>query len=141
MGRTQLIVAKLPSEEFHRCCPADETVRVKLNAQLVKEVNDLPDERVIRQITVALKALAHPLRLEMSLLLLKRDHCICELVQLTGRKPNLASHHLASMRRSGIVEARWVSGRKYCGLSESAARLLRGCRQATDFLTNPNLPL
>jgi len=137
MASNQLTIEKHLSQEFRRCCPADKAVRIRLNDRLIREMQELPNERAIRQITVALKALAHPLRLEISLLLLKRDHCVCELVQQTRRKPNLVSHHLASMKRSGIVEFRWHSGHKYCGLSGSAARLLRGCRQATDLLIQP----
>ena len=135
MVSNQFTIEKRLSQEFHRCCPADKAVKLRLNNRLIRETKELPNPRTLRQITTTLKSLAHPLRLEMSLLLLQRDHCICELVQQTGKKPNLVSHHLASMRRSGIVEFHWHSGRKYCGLSESAARLLRGCRQATGFLT------
>ena len=138
MASNQFTIQEPISQEFHVCCPADKAVRIRLSNRLIREMKELPNERTLRQITAALKALAHPLRLEISLLLLQRDHCICELVQQTRKKPNLVSHHLASMRRSGIVEFHWHSGRKYCGLSKSAVRLLRGCRQATDLLTQPD---
>jgi DNA-binding transcriptional ArsR family regulator len=119
-----------PMREFHRCCPSDPSVRVRLNEKLTKELSDLPGSSELDQLSTVLRALSHPLRLKIALLLLKRDHCVCELVQLTGKKPNLVSHHLAAMREQGIVEYRRESGWKYYSLTEGVAGLMRGCGQA-----------
>lgn len=124
-----------PTPRHHRCCPKDQSLKTKLNERLIRELIELPDEDTLKEISRTLRALSHPLRLKMALLLLNRDHCVCELVQLTRKKPNLVSHHLASMRTNGIVNVRRKSGWKYYGLNERSARLLNGCNQVVDTLT------
>lgn len=61
---------------------------------------------------------------EMAFLLSKRDHCVCELVQLTGKKRNLVSHHLAVMRKNNAVTPYLKSGLKYYKLDERALFIL-----------------
>jgi len=124
-----------PVPRHHRCCPKDQSLKAKLSERLVRELTELPDEDTLEEISGTLRVLSHPLRLKMALLLLKRDHCVCELVQLTRKKPNLVSHHLASMRTNGIVDVRRKSGWKYYSLKEDSARLLNGCSQVVDTLT------
>lgn len=112
--------------KVQRCCAADPSIRVKLEEELKRQLGDIPNEESLGENSKILYALSHPLRLKMALLLLRRDHCVCELVQLTRRKRNLVSHHLAIMRKSGIVGSYVKSKWKYYKLNESAVRVLKG---------------
>lgn len=106
-------------------------MKLKLDEQMEGELRNLPNEVNLNESARVLGSLSHPLRLKMALLLLKRDHCVCELVQLTRRKQNLVSHHLAVMRKRRTVESHMASGRKYYRLNDSAVDLLRGFEQVS----------
>lgn len=122
------------TSKFRNCCPEDQAIRLKLEEQLEGELRDVPNEESLKENAKVLRALSHPLRLQIGLLLLKRDHCVCELVQLTGRKRNLVSHHLSVMRRSGVVHPH-VSRWKYYRLDERAVHILRGFQHTSDSPT------
>lgn len=53
-----------------------------------------------------LKALADPVRLRIAGLLAQRELCVCDLEALLGISQSMTSHHLAVLRRAGIVQAR-----------------------------------
>jgi len=62
-----------------------------------------------------LKALAEPTRIRIFDLLMKGDHCNCELSDALEIAPNLVSHHLRILREAELVDverdasdARWV---------------------------------
>ncbi len=63
----------------------------------------------------ALKALAHPTRLQIVDLLMQGMHCNCELAAQLGLAPNLLSYHLRLLEAAGLVasardehDARWI---------------------------------
>lgn len=52
-----------------------------------------------------LKALAHPIRIELVKLLSKGEKCLCNLLPLVKLDQPIASQHLAVLRHAGVVEA------------------------------------
>lgn len=111
--------------KVQRCCATDSSMKIRLEEEVRRQLEDIPNEESLEENSKILHALSHPLRLKIAFLLLKRDHCVCELVQLTRKKSNLVSHHLAIMRKSGVVDAYIKSPWKYYKLNESAARILK----------------
>ncbi|HEY9247235.1 MAG TPA: metalloregulator ArsR/SmtB family transcription factor [Candidatus Methanoperedens sp.] len=109
-----------------RCCATDPLIKIELDEELKKHLEDVPDEESLKENSKILFALAHPLRLKMAFLLLESDCCVCELVQLVEKKQNLVSHHLSLMRKSGVVDAYMKSGWKYYKINERAVYILRG---------------
>jgi ArsR family transcriptional regulator len=76
-----------------------------------------------------LKALGDPTRLAMVALLSRREHCVCDLMALLRLPQSTCSHHLAVLKRAGLVrdrrderDGRWA----YYSLVPGAAELLRG---------------
>lgn len=70
-----------------------------------------------------LAALADPTRLAILVLLRRRDHCVCHLVDELGLKQSIVSHHIGTLRRAGLVysyphpvDRRWL----YYQLNRSA---------------------
>ena len=64
--------------------------------------NDLTME----QAAALFKALGDPNRLKILDLLMQGDSCNCELKDKLGLPPNLLSHHLGVLRKTGLVNSR-----------------------------------
>ena len=64
-------------------------------------------EDAARVIAERAKALADPTRLSVAPALAATDElCVCDLAWVTERAENLVSHHLRSLRASGLVTSR-----------------------------------
>ncbi|HWQ96005.1 MAG TPA: metalloregulator ArsR/SmtB family transcription factor [Candidatus Methylomirabilis sp.] len=109
-----------------RCCAADPLICIELEEELKKQLDELPSEEILKGSCKILYGLSHPLRLKIAFLLLKSDHCVCELVKLTNMKQNLVSHHLAIMRKSGVVDSYIKSKWKFYKINEDAVCVLKG---------------
>ena len=61
---------------------------------------------------VALQAVAEPTRARIVSLLSHGEHCVCDVGDMLGLSPALVSHHLRTLRSSGILRerrsGRWV---------------------------------
>lgn len=61
---------------------------------------------------VALQAVAEPTRARIVNLLGHGEHCVCDVGEMLGLSPALVSHHLRSLRASGLLRerrsGRWV---------------------------------
>lgn len=59
-----------------------------------------------------LKALAHPARLRILMLLREGELCVCQLMEVLGLAASTVSEHLSLLRRAGFVserkEGKWV---------------------------------
>jgi len=110
----------------HHCCPKDLGTKARLDGRLKEELQAIPREEDLRKSSRIHNALGHILRLKIALLLLERGHCVCEIVQLTGKRRNLVSYHLKMMRRSEIVNSGIEAGWKYYTLADKASEMLRG---------------
>jgi ArsR family transcriptional regulator, arsenate/arsenite/antimonite-responsive transcriptional repressor len=63
-------------------------------------------------ILVALQAVAEPTRARIVSLLGHGEHCVCDVGEMLGLSPALVSHHLRTLRASGLLRerrsGRWV---------------------------------
>jgi ArsR family transcriptional regulator, arsenate/arsenite/antimonite-responsive transcriptional repressor len=63
-------------------------------------------------ILVALQAVAEPTRARIVALLSHGEHCVCDVGEMLGLSPALVSHHLRTLRASGLLRerrsGRWV---------------------------------
>lgn len=109
-----------------RCCASDPLIKIELEEELKKQLEETPDEECLKNISKILYSLSHPLRLKIAFLLMKSDHCVCELVKMTNMKQNLMSHHLAIMRKSGVVDSYMKSKWKFYKINEGAVCVLKG---------------
>lgn len=109
-----------------RCCAADPLINLELEEELKKRLEEIPDEEILKKNSKIFYSLSHSLRLKIAFLLLKSDHCVCELVKLTEKKQNLVSHHLAILRRSGVVNSYMRSKWKYYKINKDAIYILKG---------------
>ena len=64
------------------------------------------------EVLVALQALAEPTRARVVSLLGHGEHCVCDVGEMLGLSPALVSHHLRTLRASGLLRerksGRWV---------------------------------
>src|SRR3954465_10572102 len=64
------------------------------------------------ELLAAFKLLAEPKRFRILRSLMRAERCVCELIDELGVAQSLASHHLATLRRAGLIRARregaWV---------------------------------
>lgn len=67
----------------------------------------------LREAAECLRALAHPQRLRMLDLLLRRRCTVGELAEACGLLPNVTSEHLNLMRRCGILGVERAGRRAY----------------------------
>ncbi|RLF14228.1 MAG: transcriptional regulator [Thermoprotei archaeon] len=72
------------------------------------EVVNVPNEEVVNKVIKILKCLANPVRLKM-LALLRKPHCVCLLSCVLGLDLTLVSHHLAKLRRKGLVDMKPIA--------------------------------
>ena len=64
------------------------------------------DDDTALEVAVRLKALADPVRVRlMSLLLASDEVCTCELAPAVGLTEATVSHHLAVLRKAGLINA------------------------------------
>ena len=62
-------------------------------------------EEAALEVAVRLKALADPVRLRlMSLLLTSEEVCTCDMAPAVGLTEATVSHHLAQLRKAGLIE-------------------------------------
>lgn len=94
------------------CCPLDPEMKIAWEKELQKDLDSLKNSN-IDEIAALLKILSNPIRLQMIMLLLKRDYCVCELVYLLKEKQNLVSYNLSILKKHQIVESYNLSKNKY----------------------------
>lgn len=106
-----------------RCCPADCALREDWEDELNQVKNALNDEYVSRM-EQTLKAISHPVRLKILLLLSSRDQCVCEFTWIFDESPTLISNHLRILRDAGIIETYYRSNHKIYRFKEDSDRSL-----------------
>ena len=81
-------------------------------------------------LSATLKALGHPIRLEILAILLREgEACVCHLEGLLGRPQAYISQHLARLREAGlVVDRRDGMNVFYAVADESLATFLDGAR-------------
>ncbi len=89
------------------------------------QVTHLP-EQVIRQRTYQLKALGHPVRLQIVALLAQASGplCVCDIEAYFNLKQPTISHHLRWLREAGLLEAEVRGSYTYYCLKPEALEAL-----------------
>ena len=111
-----------------RCCATDMLIKVELEEELKKRLEETPNEESIKKNCKIFYGLSHPLRLKIAFLLLRSDQCVCEIIKLTKKKQNLVSHHLTILKKSGIADSYMKSKWKYYKINEDAVCVLKGIK-------------
>jgi DNA-binding transcriptional ArsR family regulator len=107
-----------------RCCPADCALRSDWEDELAKEKASLSAPRVGELLGI-MKLLAHPLRLKIILMLLRRDHCVCEFFYVFEEPQNLISYNLKKLRDGGLAESYYRSNHKIYKINDEIAPAIR----------------
>jgi DNA-binding transcriptional ArsR family regulator len=107
-----------------RCCPSDCALRSDWEDELRAEKEMLAGDSVGELLTY-MKLLAHPLRLNIVLMLLKRDHCVCEFWYVFEEPQNLISYNLKKLRDGGIIESYYRSNHKIYRINEKISPVIR----------------
>lgn len=90
---------------------------------------------------LGLQALADPVRLRMVRLLAEREQCVCRLTEALGLTQASISHHVAVLKRAGLVEDRRDTRWTYYRLAPDAASLLRSSiEELLDFTRADSIP-
>lgn len=61
------------------------------------------------QMTVIMKAMAHPTRLFILDMLDANEHCVCELQEQIGADISTVSKHLSILKAAGLIDSRKVN--------------------------------
>lgn len=64
------------------------------------------DKKVAEQVAEVLKAVAHPVRLQIVELLENKEMCVGDIVEALGGKQAVTSQQLNMMRDKGVLECR-----------------------------------
>lgn len=107
----------------NRCCPADYAMKIVWEKELQNEMNYL-ENIDIGKFSKIFKVLSHPLRLKIVLLLLRGDHCVCELVSVLKEKQNLISYNLSILKENDMIGSHYRSKFKYYRLNETAIPII-----------------
>ena len=94
-----------------RCCPADCALRSDWEDELRYEKEILEKETVLELLDL-MKLLSHPLRLKIVLMLLARDHCVCEFWYIFQEPQNLISYNLKKLKSGGLIDSYYRSNHK-----------------------------
>lgn len=79
----------------------------------------------VREFHRPLKLLGHPLRLDIVLMLLKRDHFVCEFFHVFEDPQNLISYNLKKLKEGGLIESYYYSNHKIYKLNETMVPVIR----------------
>ena len=83
------------------------------------------DKDLANHAAEVLKAVAHPLRLQIVELLEKRELCVGEIVEALGEKQAITSQQLTIMKDRGILASRREGARVFYRLqNENVSRVL-----------------
>jgi DNA-binding transcriptional ArsR family regulator len=115
-----------------RCCPADCSLRCDWEEELRDAKAALSTEKVV-VFNQMMKLLSHPLRLDIIILLLKRDHCVCEFYHVFEEPQNLISYNLKVLKDGGLIDSYYRSKHKIYKLNPVAEPGLR--RLLSDILS------
>lgn len=89
-------------------------IKDKLEEEIV-----LPRNESVERTSSFLNALANPIRLKIIHLLSQMEMPVCLIASLLGLEQSLVSHHLAILRREGIVSIKIVGKYRFYSLNRS----------------------
>ena len=107
-----------------RCCPADCALRSDWEDELRLEKEMLERDSVTTLLEY-IKLLDHPLRLKICLMLLLRDHCVCEFWYIFQEPQSLISYNLKKLKDGGLIESYYRSNHKIYKVIGEAEQTLK----------------
>ncbi|MFA4825789.1 MAG: ArsR family transcriptional regulator [Methanoregula sp.] len=107
-----------------RCCPADCALRSDWEDELRAE-KEMLERETVTELHTLMKLLAHPLRLKIVLMLLKRDHCVCEFFYVFEEPQNLISYNLKKLKDGGLIDSYYRSNHKIYKMNEAMVPVIR----------------
>jgi len=107
-----------------RCCPADCALRSDWEDELCAEKEMLSGSSVTGLLQY-MKLLSHPLRLKIILMLLNRDHCVCEFWYIFGEPQNLISYNLKKLKDGGLIESYYRSNHKIYKINDEKSPVIQ----------------
>lgn len=83
------------------------------------------DKEVAEHVAEVMKAVAHPVRLQIIELLENREECVGDIVKALGGKQAITSQHLNMMRDKGVLSCRRDGAKVYYRIeNHNVTRLL-----------------
>ena len=107
-----------------RCCPADCALRSDWEDELASE-KALPSRPGVDELNRFMKLLSHPIRLKIILMLLNRDHCVCEFFYIFEEPQNLISYNLKVLKDGGLIESYYRSKHRIYKINEGAEAIVK----------------
>ena len=94
-------------------------------ATLSKFSHDLIPDDTLEKMAETLKAVAHPIRLQIVNILMNGERSVGELVRKLGTKQSLTSQQLSILKSRGVLKSRRngnvvyysIKNKKYCGFN------------------------
>lgn len=81
------------------------------------------ESKNVEALSVLLKIVSEESRLKLLCILLKGEHCVCELMDHNKLSQSLISHHLKDLKDSNIVTSRKDGLRVYYSLTEKGKHI------------------
>jgi len=107
-----------------RCCPADCALRSDWEDELRTE-KEMLNKKPVAELDRLMKLLSHPLRLRIVLMLINRDHCVCEFFYIFEEPQNLISYNLKKLKDGGLIEPYYRSNHKIYKINDGVAPVIR----------------
>ncbi|MFA6333091.1 MAG: winged helix-turn-helix domain-containing protein [Methanoregula sp.] len=107
-----------------RCCPADCALRSDWEDELRQE-KEMLEGNPVTALLEYMKLLDHPLRLKIILMLLNRDHCVCEFWYIFQEPRSLISYNLKKLKEGGLIRSYYRSNHKIYKLNEANVPVIR----------------
>ena len=89
---------------------------------LVRTVTELIQEDTLEKMAETLKAIAHPVRLQIVNILMSGERSVGELVRTLGTKQSLTSQQLSILKSRGVLKSRRNGNVVYYSLHNTGIR-------------------
>jgi len=93
-------------------------------------VQEMLEKDSVTALLEYMKLLGHPLRLKIILMLLERDHCVCEFFYVFEEPRNLISYNLKKLKDGGLIESYYRSSHKIYKIRDEVAPVIRNITTA-----------
>ena len=85
---------------------SEQLLTITEGETLVRLSNELIQEDTLEKMAETLKAIAHPIRLQIVNILMKGERSVGELVRTLGTKQSLTSQQLSILKSRGVLKSR-----------------------------------
>jgi len=93
--------------------------------------NNMLDTKAFEKACECLKTIAHPIRLKMIQMLLKKEYTVGELAKACNTQDHMASEHLSIMKDRGLLESNREGRRVFYKVKEKALASIMKCIDST----------